>query len=149
MGNWQVSEVELSYKSKVSPSILPQIEEAEDAYKILMQHWDMDKIDHIEQAKVLLLSHSNKVLAIYGVSTGGWDMVIIDSRVIFSTALLIKASFIILAHNHPSGELKPSDSDVRITSKLVKAGDLLQIKVLDHLIVTCEGFLSFAEKGLI
>ena len=144
-----ISEVQLSYTPKFKHSELPMITEAGDAYKILLEHWDLNTINLIEQFYVLLLSRSNKLLGIYEVSKGGFAGTVVDPKIIFIAALKGCASSIILAHNHPSGNLKPSQSDIGITKRLVEVGYILELPVVDHLIVTEDGFLSFAEEGLL
>lgn len=144
-----ISEVQLSYTPKFKRSELPMISEARDAYKILLEHWDLNTINLIEQFYVLLLSRSNKLLGIYEVSKGGFAGTVVDPKIIFIAALKGCASSIILAHNHPSGNLKPSKPDINITKRLVEVGYMLELPVVDHLIVTEDGFLSFAEEGLL
>jgi DNA repair protein RadC len=146
--NWMVAEVQLSYKSRVPQSQQKKVTSSRDAYEIFRASWDEDKIEFIEQAKMLLLSRGNRVLGIYEIASGGIDAVVMDLRIAFSAALLAKASAIILAHNHPSGQLKPSDADLSMFRKFVDAGKLLQIDVLDSLILTSEGYLSFSDTGL-
>ena len=82
-------------------------------------------------------------------STGGTSATIAEPKLIFASSILGNASSIILAHNHPSGNLKPSDADISLTKKMKEAGKLLEIPVVDHLIITPEGFYSFADEGLI
>jgi DNA repair protein RadC len=146
---FQVSEIEISYRPKFKASERPRITCSKDIYEILSQSWDMNKIDLLEQFKILLLNRGNKVLGIYEVSTGGMAGTITDPKLIFGTALKGCASSIILAHNHPSGNLKPSQADINLTRKVKDGGNLLDIAVLDHLIVTSEGYYSFADEGLI
>lgn len=86
----------------------------------------------------MLLNRMNKVLGIYLISVGGFAGTVCDPKVVFQAALKTNASSIILAHNHPSGNLKPSDADLQLTEKLKKGGKLLDIAVLDHLILTEE-----------
>lgn len=147
--NWKVSEVELVYRTKVKLSELPQITDPKTAYELFRTYWDTDKIDHIEEAKMLLLNRDNKVIGIHNLASGGLDCVIMDVRVIFCTALLAKATAIILAHNHPSGNLRPSPQDEATTRMIYKAGELLKIKLLDHVIITSEGYYSFGDSGLL
>lgn len=149
LGNWQVSEVEVVYRNKVDRTLIPRIDSTETAYQILKEHWDPDKIDYLEQSKALLLNNALKVLAIIDLGTGGIDSVTIHMRVLFSTALVVGATRVIIAHNHPSGNLKPSQNDERLTLSAVEAGKLIQIRVLDHLILTSDGFFSFADEGLL
>ncbi|WP_018615736.1 JAB domain-containing protein [Segetibacter koreensis] len=146
---YQVAEIELKYKSKVKASDRLQIGSSKDAYHILLQLWDHNKIEFIEQFKVLLLNRAQKVLGIYEVSTGGISGTIADPRIIFVAALKANASGIVISHNHPSGSLKPSRQDEELTQKLKHAGQFLEIKLLDHIIITSESYLSFADEGLL
>ena len=144
-----VAEVELIYKSKVKPSERPQIKSSKDCYQLMTQTWDENKIDFVEQFKVLLLNRANRVLGIYEASTGGLDGTVADPRLIFTAALKANAVCIMLCHNHPSGNLKPSRQDELLTQKVKQAGQLLEITLLDHLIINTEGFYSFADEGLL
>jgi DNA repair protein RadC len=146
---YNVAEVELIYKSKVKASERPQITSSKDAYKVLMQLWDENKIEFLEQFKVLFLNKANKVLGAYEVSTGGISGTVADPRVIFVAALKANACAIIISHNHPSGNLKPSRQDEELTQKIKQAGQLLDIKLLDHVIITNEQYFSFADEGLV
>ncbi len=147
---WTIaSEVELIYKSKVKASERPQILSSKDAYEILMKIWDEGKIDFVEQFNILLVNRANKVLGVYKVSSGGITGTVADPRQIFTAALKANACGLVLAHNHPSGTLKPSRQDEQLTSKMKEAGSFLDIKVLDHLIVTSESYYSFADEGLL
>ena len=144
---YKLSEVELIYKSKAKASERPMIGQSKDAYTLLLRYWDENKIDFVEQFKILLLNQANKVMGISDVSTGGLTGTVADIRVIFATALKANACKIIMAHNHPSGNLEPSTPDKEMTSKITEAGKYLDIKVLDHLIVTREGYYSFADEA--
>ncbi len=145
----RVAEVELIYKTKIKPSERPKITSSKDSYNLLLQCWDMDKIELQEQFKVMLLNRSNKVLGIFEVSSGGITGTVADPKLIFMAALKASACGIIISHNHPSGNLKPSRPDEELTRKIKEAGRLLDIQVLDHVIVTNEGYYSFADEGLI
>lgn len=146
---FQVSEIKVIYRPKFKASERPRICCSKDIYEILYQNWDMNKMELQEQFKVILLNRGNKVLGIFEVSTGGIAGTIADPKLIFGTALKGGASSIILAHNHPSGNLKPSQADINLTRKIKNGGELLDVAVLDHLIVTAEGFYSFADEGLV
>lgn len=146
---YEVAEVELIYKSKVKASNRPQITSSKEAYKVLLKSWDENKIEFVEQFKVLFLNKANKVLGIYDVSTGGISGTVADLRVIFVAALKANAVSIIISHNHPSGNLKPSRQDEELTQKIKEGGKFLEIKLLDHLIVTTEGYYSFGDEGLV
>lgn len=101
-----------------------------------------------EEFWILLLNRANKVISKHKISSGGISGTVVDPKVIFKIALENLASSIILCHNHPSGNLKPSNADIELTDKIKKAGDLLDIQVLDHLIISNEGFFSFKDDGI-
>ena len=144
-----VAEIELIYKSKVKASQRPLIVSALDAFEVLKAVWDESKIDLLEQFKVLFLNRANRVLCVYPVSSGGITGTVADPRLIYTAALRVNAVSIILAHNHPSGSLQPSRADEELTYKIKGAGALLDIKILDHLIMSSEGYFSFADEGLL
>jgi DNA repair protein RadC len=146
---WQVAEIQLSYRHAIKNSARPSINSSREAYAILAQHWDADKIDFVEQFKVILLNRANRVLGIYEVSTGGVSGTVADPKLVFAAALKANASSLMLAHNHPSGNLRPSEADIQLTRKLREAGKFLELPVLDHVILTSEGYFSFADKGLL
>lgn len=145
----KVSEVELVYRSQIKASERPQISDSKTVYELLKRNWDENKIEWVEQFKILLLNRANKVLGIYEVSTGGVSGTVADPKVIFTAALKAAASNIILVHNHPSGSLKPSRPDVELTRKIKEGGYLLEITVLDHLIISSESYYSFADEGIL
>jgi len=144
-----VSEIELVYRTAIRPSQRPQVSSSASAFQILLAGWNPDKIEFIEQFKVLLLSRSNRVLGQYELSTGGTTGTVVDVRLIFAAALKANASGIIIAHNHPSGTLAASQADRDITKKVKEAGSILEIPLLDHLILTTEGYYSFADQGML
>ena len=145
---FQVSEIEVSYRPKFKASERPQITCSKDIYEIFYNNWNLNKLEYVEQFKMLLLNRGNKVIGIYEVSTGGVAGTIADPKLIFSASLKCNATGIILAHNHPSGNLRPSQADIHLTKKIKSGGEILDIAVLDHLIVTAEGYYSFADEGL-
>lgn len=145
----KIAEVELIYRSKVKTSERPYIRSSNDGYDLLIKTWDENKINFVEQFKVLLLNRSNRVLGIYEVSTGGVTGTVADPRLIFVAALKANACAIMISHNHPSGNLKPSQADEQLTQKIKHGGQLLDIKLLDHIIITSEGYFSFADEGLV
>ena len=101
-----------------------------------------------EEFFIIMLSRSNNVIGFSKISEGGYSGTVADGKMIFSTALLhTNASGIILCHNHPSGQLKPSDADLTLTRKLVQFGSMIDLPILDHLIITEEGCYSFADNG--
>ncbi|RZK38705.1 MAG: DNA repair protein [Pedobacter sp.] len=144
----QVVEIALTYRPHFNASELPKITSAEDAYKIFLNHWDMGRIQLLEEFRVLLLSRSNKALGVALISSGGVSGTVVDPKVVFAIALKAKASSIILAHNHPSGNINTSLVDKQITKKLKQGGEMLDIQVCDHIIVTNDGFYSYSDDGL-
>lgn len=145
----QVAEIQITYNPKIKPSQRQKVESSKDAYELLKGTWDHNKIEFVEQFKIMLLNRANRVLGIVDISTGGQSGTVADPKVIFGAALKAAAASIILAHNHPSGNLKPSQSDISLTHKIAAAGSFLDIAVLEHIILTSEGYLSFADDGLI
>lgn len=146
---YQVSEINLTYRPKFKASERPKITSSKDAYEILYNNWDLDKIELLEQFKILLLNRANKVIGIFQVSSGGIAGTVADPKLIFSTALKACASSIILSHNHPSGNLQPSPPDIELTKKIKAGGSYLDIMVLDHVIITPDRYYSFADEGII
>lgn len=146
---YEVAEIQLVYTAKVKPSLRPKISSSRDAFNILNQTWDETKIELIEQFRVILTNRAQKVLGIVEVSTGGVSGTVADPKVIFAAALKAGASGLLMAHNHPSGNLNPSQSDIDLTRKMREGGKLLEIQVLDHIIITTEGYYSFADEGIL
>jgi DNA repair protein RadC len=97
---------------------------------------------------IVFLNKSNKVKHFEVISKGGINHTIVDPRIIFLKALEVQATSMVLCHNHPSGSLRPSRADEEITARLKSAGKLLDIEVVDHLIVSDEGYYSFADEGM-
>ena len=97
----------------------------------------------------MLLNRANLVLGIVTVSSGGVAGTVADPKMIFGVALKANCSSVLLAHNHPSSNLTPSEADIRLTRKLKEAGKVLDLPVLDHLILTRDGFYSFADEGML
>jgi DNA repair protein RadC len=145
-----IAEVRLVYKTKIKPSKRLKIKCSKDAYEIFIENWDSDSIEHTEEFKLLLMNRSNSVLGIFPVSKGGLSGTVTDVRLIYQAAIKANASGIIVCHNHPSGNLNPSESDTKITQKIKEAGNLMDIQLLDHLILTTDGeYYSFADDGLL
>jgi len=115
-----------------------------------MENWDQDSIEHIEEFKLMLLTRSNKVLGIASISKGGINGTVTDVRIILQYAIKANASGIIICHNHPSGNVQPSESDMKITRKIKESGNLMDVQLLDHLIVIPESkYYSMADEGII
>jgi len=102
-----------------------------------------------EEFWVLYLNNSNKVLAKHQLSKGGFTSTLVDVRLLFKEALKLSAIGVIVCHNHPSGKLEPSTSDIELTKKIKEAGVTLDIKLLDHLIITEKVYFSFADEGIL
>jgi DNA repair protein RadC len=94
----------------------------------------------------MLLNRGHELLGMYLVSVGEVDSTIVDTRLVFQPSILANAEAIILSHNHPTGKLKPSAEDNRMTDKLKKAGEILGVKVIDHIILRKEGFYSMIQE---
>jgi len=121
---------------------MPSIKSSEDAYHVLKSIYA--DLGH-EEFWVLLLNTGNKVIAKELVSKGGIGMVAVDIRLLFQRVLQTRATGLILSHNHPSGALQPSDADRSLTRKIVEAAQVLDIRILDHLIISDEGYYSFLD----
>ncbi len=142
-----IAALELGRRRKESMSAdRVQINTSIDVFRLIESQFK--DLNH-EEFWILLLNRANRVTSKHLVSKGGQAGTIADPKIIFNIALENHAASLILAHNHPSGNLKPSHADLELTQKLRSAGQFLDIPVLDHLIVTDQGFLSFADEGLI
>lgn len=144
----EVAEIELNYLPRISISTLPKVSASRDAAAILRSTWS-NKIAYREEFRVIYLNRANRVLAVYKISEGGCTGTVADIKQIFQAALLVNAQAIILSHNHPSGNLSPSESDKALTRNIVAAGRTLEISVLDHIIMTQDSFISLADEGLL
>jgi DNA repair protein RadC len=143
-----ITEIKLIYLSKVKASDRPKINCSKDAYDLLLSMWNAGTIEHVEEFKILLLNRANSVLGLFPISKGGIRGTVTDVRVVLQAALKANASGLIVAHNHPSGNLYPSDADSRITQRIKEAGSIMEIQLLDHLIIAPEeGYYSFADNG--
>jgi len=146
----KVNEISISYKDRTNLTHSPNIKSSMDAAEVLYEQWDKNSIELNESFKVLLLNNSNKVKGIYELSKGGITGTLVDIRILFATVLKSLSVAIILAHNHPSGKLQASNSDIELTKKIKNAADLFDIKVLDHLIITPDGnYYSFSDNHMI
>ena len=146
----KVTEIQVSYRTPVRPSERPKISCSHDAYQILKKCYDPGNIEYCEFFKILLLNRANKVLGMVNISQDDISGTIADPKLIFSAALKCAASSIILSHNHPSGNLIPSEQDIKLTKRLKSGGELLEIQILDHIILSPdEGYYSFADEGLL
>ncbi len=141
----KISEIELIYRpSKYSTEKILTVTQTETLFR---SFWNVDAIEYYEEFKVMYLNRANQVLGIYHHARGGGVGVYYDIRMIFQGALKANACAIIIAHNHPSGNLEPSPEDRVMTNKIKEAGVLLEIKLLDSIILTSHSYTSFLEKG--
>lgn len=147
-GILKVCDVKLTYNTKVKSSERPVIHNSEDIYRLLVDHvYNEGMIQHKEYLKLILLNNSSKVLGVSNISEGGITETSADIRIIMQAAILGNATRIILAHNHPSGSLKPSTVDNLLTERVKNAAKLFNITLLDHIIVTDSGYCSYLDEG--
>ena len=144
-----IEHVKLIYRNKTKATDRPKAGSSCDAYSILRQDWDNDTINLIEEFKLMALDRNLRVMSIATISKGGMSGTIVDLKIVFATALLRRAQRIIIAHNHPSGGTTPSKQDISLTKKIKKAGDLLDLPLDDHIIVTDDEYCSMFEQGFI
>lgn len=139
--------LELGRRRKtLEPENRIKITSSSDAFQLL--HGDLMDLTH-EEFWLIFLKRNNDVIKKEMLSKGGQSGTVVDSKIIFKRALEESATGLILAHNHPSGNLKPSHEDIQLTKRIVSAGKTLEIAILDHLIITNESFFSFTDDGLI
>ena len=144
--NIQIREVQVSYQPLKGK--LFQVKSADNAFEYFSRAYDEGTIGLCEEFMVLLLNRANRVLGCLKLSKGGLTGTVVDLRILFGTALKAMASSIVIAHNHPSNNLQPSDADLDLTKKIKEAGKLLDINLLDHLILgTDDNYVSFAHEG--
>ncbi len=142
-----VSALELGRRKKATESAeKPRIKSSSDAYEVLRPY--LSDLSH-EEFWIILLNRANEVIKCEKISSGGVSGTVADPKIIFKYALENLASAIILSHNHPSGNLSPSQADRDLTKKLKAAGNNLDIPVLDHLIFTDKTYFSFADEGIL
>lgn len=146
---YKVTEVQLVYRNKLKVSDRPRIRSSLDAFELLSEAWDYGKIELQEEFKVLLLDRKNSCLGVTQVSSGGITACMVDLRLVFAAALKARATGLILAHNHPSGNKIFSDNDKELTRKFTEAGHYLDISILDHVVMTAEGYVSMADEGML
>lgn len=143
-----INEISLTYKNLKKEEIV--INSSQKAHELLQEGWNKDDIELLETFKVIYMNNSNNAKGIVEHSKGGITGTIVDIRVIMATALKSLSVGLILAHNHPSGTLKPSKSDIALTKKIKQAAEYFDIKVLDHLIIIPGNkYFSFADEGIL
>lgn len=146
----QLPEIELTLKYKgTKKTDLKKINSSKDAAEVLRLIFNADTIEYTEEFIMLCLNQANKVIAFYKVSSGGQTATVADIRVIATIALNSAATNVIIAHNHPSGNTTPSAADKAVTNKIKEGLAILEIKLLEHIILTDESYFSFADEGII
>ena len=147
--NTKVAEISVSYRPAVANK--PIVISSLDAYVLFKSFFDESTINLQESFMVMYLNRRSRVLGIYPMSIGGITGTVADIRLIFSVALTIASTSILISHNHPSGNMKPSKGDIELTNRIKEGGKLLDIKLLDHLIISPvdREYYSFADEGLL
>ena len=146
----KVNEIKVSYRERIPASFWHHIGCSHDAAQMLFETWDKNTIYLQESFKIVLLNNSNKVKGIYEISKGGITGTLVDIRIVFAVILKTLSVGIILTHNHPSGKLQASHSDKEITSKIKRASQLFDVKLLDHIILAPNGsYYSFSDEGIL
>ena len=140
-----IAEIELIYRP--SQHERKRINDSNDAEPVFRYFWNENTIGYFEEFKVMYLNRNNQILGVYHHAKGGLAGVVCDVRMIFQAALKANAHSIILAHNHPSGNLEPSQIDIELTNRIKEAGEILNIKLQDHLILTANNYTSLANMG--
>ncbi|MDA8972429.1 JAB domain-containing protein [bacterium] len=145
----KIAEIKVSYSNIIPVESRKKIRTSKQAYDLLIQIWDADLLELQEEFKVIMLNNANDIIGIYSMSKGGTAGTVVDVKLIFAVALKCNATAIMLAHNHPSGNLKPSIQDIELTNKIKKGSEILGMKILDHLILAKTCYYSFADEGVI
>lgn len=142
-----IASVTIGYSHKQKASERTKITNSLDCVRVLREIWNSDNIEFAEDFYVLLLNNANHVLGSYHLASGGQTACIVDIKTVAQVAILGNAKSVILAHNHPSGNITPSSNDREITSRIKSALKMFDISVLDHIILTAESHYSFANEG--
>jgi DNA repair protein RadC len=135
---------EIGLTRKPTNFVRTKITSSKDSYDVIKQFYHQD-ITLYESFFLLLLNNSNETIGFVKISQGGITGTVVDVRIIAKYCVEVLATSCILAHNHPSGKLRPSDADLTITKKTKEALAILDVRVLDHIILTEEGHYSFAD----
>lgn len=145
--NYSLPEIQIKFKSgEFTRYKIKDSKTCEQAFRTM---FDADTIEYTESVIVIFLNRSNETIGWYKVSQGGLTHCVVDQRVIFSIGVQCGASAFIVAHNHPSGNLVPSNEDLGITRKLIEGGKILDILCLDHLILSGDSYISMADESLL
>jgi DNA repair protein RadC len=147
----QVLEVPPMYKPRIKASERPKVTGSYDTMEIIRCCYEAEDLCHHEEFKILMFNRSNRLLGVQHLSKGGITGTVTDIRLGLRAALIACATSLVLVHNHPSGNLQPSEADISITKKFKEAASLMDILVMDHIIVDdcAERFFSMADESLI
>lgn len=145
----KAAEIQLTYSNPIKKKDRVKISNSYDVEELARTFYGIGEIEHREHFYCILVNNANEVLGFFHVGTGGLTGTVADPRIIFQAALLANACGIIMVHNHPSGNLKPSDADIRLTRNINDACKIMQIQLVDHIILSEETFFSFRDDGLI
>ena len=144
----RIAEIVVTYHPAVRPEDMPRVSRSKDVAELALTDWD--DVDYVESVKVMLLTQQNRIIGMRAIAKGGISNTVIDERLILQTALKANAVGIILLHNHPSGNLQPSASDITLTRSVKDACQACKLSLIDHVIVTgSNGSYSFADEGLL
>lgn len=144
-----VAEIKLSYSPVIKACDRPKVSTSRDCELHFRKTWNPDTLELFEEFKIMYLNRGNRVLGIYPLSVGGITGTVADPRLILAAALLTSCSGLVLAHNHPSSNLTPSQSDIDLTKKIKNACKYHEIQLLDHMIITATSYFSFADSGIL
>ena len=146
-GSWTVAEIEISYKSIIANHTI--ISSSSQAYELIKQLWESEKINLQEQFAALFFNQSKKIIGWKVLSTGNMTKCIVDIKLLVSLALHCMCTHVMIVHNHPSGNLKASQCDEKITLTVKEALKLIDVQLIDHLIIVENGYFSFNDEGLL
>src|ERR1035437_3735186 len=141
----KIAEISINYRPLKQDTEPTKVSSSKDSVDFFRKIWSA-RMQYIEEFYILLLNRSNRIIGYLKVSEGCCAGTVVDPKIIFQGALKSNAQAIIMCHNHPSGNLKPSDADIQLTKKVRDAGLMMEIPVLDHVILTYEGYFSFADE---
>jgi DNA repair protein RadC len=140
-----MNEIKVTYNRNYEQESI-KISSSRDIDKYIREVYD--NIDYVEKIYIIMINRANIVIGHKLISQGTSYATVVDMKAIFQIALLTHADSIILVHNHPSGNLNPSEADNTMTKKVIKAGEIMDIKLLDHIIITSEDYFSFADNNI-
>jgi len=143
----EVAEIKVSYSNTNLERI--KITNSQMLFSLVLKQWNQDLLEFQEEVKIVLLNRAQIALGIFELSKGGVSGTVVDIKIILGIALKCNATSIVIAHNHPSGNLEPSEADKSITKRLKEASKTIDLNLLDHLIITKEGYYSFSDNGIL